>query len=101
MMQGRCGFGFALEALAGFLVAQKVGGQEFERDRAFEFGVVGFVDHTHPALAELAGDLVMRDGLAEHLWSNCSVLLRYSEHGLLVGLEWRCVGVDMIVDAAC
>ena len=34
-----------------------------------ELGVLGLVDHTHAAAAELFEDAVMRDGLANHGWS--------------------------------
>ena len=32
----------------------------------FEFGVLGLVDDTHAAFAELFGDFVVQDGLADH-----------------------------------
>ena len=40
--------------------------QEFQGDEAAEFGIFGFVDHTHPAAAELLNDAIVRDGLADH-----------------------------------
>src|SRR6266702_3723879 len=42
-------------------------GQELECDEAVEFGVLGFVDHTHAATTQLLHDAVMRDGLADHV----------------------------------
>jgi hypothetical protein len=39
--------------------------QEFEGDAAVQPGVLGLVDHTHPAAAQLLDDAVMRDGLAD------------------------------------
>ena len=43
--------------------------QELQSDEAAEFGVLGLVDHTHAAPAELLDDAVMRDGLADHAGS--------------------------------
>ena len=40
--------------------------QEFQGDEAVEFGVFGFVHHTHAAPAELLNDAIVRDGLADH-----------------------------------
>ena len=33
-----------------------------------ELGVLGLVDHTHPAATELLHDSVVRDGVANHVW---------------------------------
>ena len=41
-------------------------GHEFQRDFAVEFGVLGFVDHTHAALTELFDDFVMGNRFADH-----------------------------------
>ncbi len=41
-------------------------GHEFQRDFAVEFGVLGFVDHTHAALTEFFKDSVMRNSLPDH-----------------------------------
>ena len=43
-----------------------MGGEELQRDRASEFGVLGFVDDTHPSLTELFGDFVVGDGFVDH-----------------------------------
>ncbi len=40
--------------------------QELERDCAFEFGVLGLLDDTHAAFAELGDEFVMRDGRTNH-----------------------------------
>lgn len=37
--------------------------------RTAEFGVLRFVDHTHPATAELLDDAIVRNGLANHAGS--------------------------------
>ncbi len=41
-------------------------GQELERDEAVQASVFGFVDHTHPAAAELSENAVMRNRRADH-----------------------------------
>ncbi len=66
MVEPGGGFGLALETLAGLVIAQKVRREEFQRDGAVELGVLGLIDDTHPAFAELGGDLVVRNGLADH-----------------------------------
>ncbi len=40
--------------------------QELQSNEAAEFGVLGLVDHTHAALAELLDNAVTRDGLVDH-----------------------------------
>src|ERR1019366_4681909 len=40
--------------------------QEFQRDESPKLGVLGLVDHTHPAAAKLLDDAVVRDGLSDH-----------------------------------
>ena len=66
MIQPRGGFCLALETLAGLFVSQQVRREEFQGDGAVELGVLGLVDDTHAALAELGGDFVVRNGLADH-----------------------------------
>ena len=51
-------------------------GQKFERDKTVQPGVLGLVNHTHPAAAQLLNDAVVRDGLADELgrrahWQEC------------------------------
>ena len=66
VMESRGSLGLPMKAFIRFLVLQQVRSEEFERDRAVELRVLGFVDHAHAALAELGGDLVMSDGLVDH-----------------------------------
>ena len=40
--------------------------QHLDGDEAVQVRVAGLVDHTHPALAELLEDLVVRDGASDH-----------------------------------
>ena len=62
--RGGC-FGFALEALADFLVGDEMSRKKLQGDGTVELRVLGFVDDTHAAFTELLGDLVVRDGLAD------------------------------------
>ena len=68
MIQRGGGLGLALKAAEGLRVFGDVVGQELKSDKAAELHVLGLVDHTHPAAAELLDDAVVRDGLADH-WS--------------------------------
>ncbi len=43
-----------------------MGRQELERHNPPELGVLGFVNHTHPTLAELGEDFAVTDGRADH-----------------------------------
>src|SRR5437763_11693345 len=56
----------AAEAFQCLRVLRNIVGQEFQRDKAAEFGILGLVDHTHAAATQLLDDAVMRDGLADH-----------------------------------
>ena len=58
-------FGFALEALADFLVGDEMSRKKLQDDGTVELRVLGFVDDTHAAFTELLGDLAVRDGLAD------------------------------------
>src|SRR6185312_12672787 len=55
-----------LEAFERLCILGDVVRQELERDEAAELGILGFVNHTHPAAAQLLQDVVMRDCLVEH-----------------------------------
>jgi hypothetical protein len=45
--------------------------QKFQRHKAAERGVLGLVDHAHPAPAQLLDNAVMRDGLPNHAIGPC------------------------------
>ena len=45
--------------------------QKFQRRKATEHGVLGLVDHAHPAAAQLLDNAVMRDGLPNHAIGPC------------------------------
>jgi hypothetical protein len=57
----------ALEALQALAVLDEGGGQDLDRHVAAELGVVGAIDLAHPALAELGGDAIVGDRLADQL----------------------------------
>ena len=66
MIQRRRGLGFPLEPLKGVRVGRQLVGQELERHVPTEREVLGLVDHTHTPSANLAKDLVMREGGSDH-----------------------------------
>jgi hypothetical protein len=47
-----------------------------ECDKTVEAGVFGFVDHTHPATAQLLDNAIVRDGLADHWAAMLGVQIR-------------------------
>ena len=54
------------EALQRLRVPGDLFGQKLQGDEAVQPSVLGLVDHTHAATAELLDDAVVRDGLADH-----------------------------------
>ena len=63
----RCGLRFTLKSterlrIPGYLVRKKL-----KRDETMQPGVLGLMDHPHPATAELFNDAIMRDGFADHI----------------------------------
>src|SRR5882762_1985460 len=70
MVQCGSGLCFALEACQGLGILGDLVGQEFERDKAMQPGVLGLVDDSHAAATELFDDAVVRDGLANHCWES-------------------------------
>ena len=66
MIERRCRAGLAAEALQRLRVLGYVRRKEFESYETAEFSVFGLVDDTHPPAAQLLGDAVMRDCLADH-----------------------------------
>src|SRR5947209_5945006 len=65
MLDGDCGFDFALEALPGFLVFKQVRCEDLDRDWAVERAVYAFVDDAHPSAPEHAFKAVVLKLLAE------------------------------------
>ncbi len=70
MIQCRSGAGLDHETLERGGVAGKVSGKKLEGHAAAESEVLGFVNDAHATAAELAGDAVMRDGLADGDWGS-------------------------------
>ena len=66
VVESRRGLRFAQEACLGFGVFNGFGAEKLQRNGAVEFRIEGLVDDPHAALAEFFGDLVVRDGLADH-----------------------------------
>jgi hypothetical protein len=69
MIQRRCGASFEHETLKRSGIPGKILRQKLQGHAAAESQVLGFVDNAHPAAAQLAGDFVVRDGLADHGFS--------------------------------
>ena len=66
MVEGGRGLGLTPETLQSLAVLGHVFGQELESHKAMQPGVLGLVDDTHPAAAQLLDDAIVRDGLADH-----------------------------------
>ena len=66
MIERRRRLRFADETFARFVILDQMRGQEFQRDGPVELRILGLVYHAHAAPAELGGDLVVGDGLADH-----------------------------------
>jgi hypothetical protein len=66
VVEGGGGAGLALEALAGLGVAGQLVGQQLQGHAPSQTRVFGFVDHAHPAPAQLAQDPVVGQRLADH-----------------------------------
>ncbi len=66
VIESGSGLCFSNEALSVLFVFEDVGTQEFRCDLTLQLGVLGLVDDTHSAVADLGGDLVVRDGLVDH-----------------------------------
>ena len=66
MIERRRGARFPSKAFQRLRIAREFIGQEFERNKAPEFGVLCLVDDTHPAAAQLFDDSIVRNGFADH-----------------------------------
>jgi hypothetical protein len=66
VVQHRGGARFAFETFESLRVQGEAVGQELERYKAAELGVLGLVDHAHPSAAELFQNAVVCDRLANH-----------------------------------
>src|SRR6185503_14004812 len=72
MVQAGDGERFAVEAAAGAVVSEHAGRQHLQRDVAIEMLVVGAVDDTHPAGADLFEHAEMRQRLRDQRHLGCT-----------------------------
>jgi len=66
MVQRGCRFGFTAKSLQRLTIMGQVFRQELECHETVKPCVLGLIDHSHPATAQLLDDAVMRVGLADH-----------------------------------
>ena len=71
MVERRCGPGFTLKAAQGLGIARQIAGDELERHGTMQPRIFGFVDHAHPAAAELLDDAVVRERLTDQRIAAC------------------------------
>src|SRR6266700_7528257 len=62
MIQRGCGLRLPLETSQGLSVSGNLLRQKLESDETMEPGVLGLVDHTHTAAAQLLQDAIVRNG---------------------------------------
>ena len=82
MVERRCRFGFAPEALQRLPVVRHLVRQEFEGHETVQASVLSLVHYTHSAAAEFLQDAVVRDRLADK-----RIELRHS--GAILGCRLR------------
>ena len=70
VVDGGGSLGFLNEALAFIIANVEAVRQELQSHETIEFGIFGFVDHSHAAFAELFDDFVLGNRFANH----CTVL---------------------------
>ena len=68
MIERRCRTRLEHESLHSGLIFQEIRRKEFQRHFAAQGEILGLIDHSHPAAAQLAGDAIVRDGLVQHRW---------------------------------
>src|ERR1039458_8452776 len=66
MVQPRCSFRLTPKSFQSLVIVGQVFGQEFKSNEAVKPYVLGLIDHSHSARAQLLDDAVMRDSLADH-----------------------------------
>ena len=66
VIQGRRSLRLATEAAEALGIARDFVRQKLQGDETVQARVLGLVNHTHAAAAELLDDAVMRDGLVDH-----------------------------------
>ena len=66
LVQSGRGARLALEAFQSLVVLGKMFRQKLQGDEPTKLGVLGLINHTHPASTQLLEDAVMRNGPAQH-----------------------------------
>src|SRR5258708_901420 len=66
MVQSRSGLGFTAKTAQDLSTFGHFVGQKLQRNKAIEFGVLGFEYYAHPAGAQLLDNAIVQDGLADH-----------------------------------
>src|ERR1035438_4765848 len=66
MIQGGSGLRFSFEAGQSLRILGNLLWEELQGNKTVKLYVLGLIDHTHPAAAELLQDAVVRDGLDDH-----------------------------------
>src|ERR1700732_1666899 len=66
MVQSRSGLCFTAKAAQDLSIFGHFVGQKLQRNKAIEFGVLGFEYYAHPTGAQLLDDAIVQDGLADH-----------------------------------
>ena len=66
VVESRSGARLQQKTIQSILIAGKLRRKKFERDAPPEIEIFRFVNNSHAAAAELAGNAVMRDGLPNH-----------------------------------
>ena len=66
VIQGRSRLCFTLKAGECLRIACHIVWQELECDETVQAGVLGLIDHAHPAATYLFENAVVRNGLADH-----------------------------------
>src|SRR5437660_3030858 len=66
MVQSRCGTGFPSKTIDSLMVPGKLYGEEFQRHRATQPGVLALIDDTHSSATQLFKNSKMRNGLSDH-----------------------------------
>src|SRR5713226_9791293 len=65
MVESRRGLRFTLKTGKSLGVFGYFIGQEFQRNKSVQSGILSLVDDTHPAAAEFFDDAIVRNGLAD------------------------------------
>jgi hypothetical protein len=92
MVQGRRRTRLAPETLEGLRIFCHVIWQKLQSNKAAEFVVLGLVDDTHAATAELLDDSVVRNVLADH----SRRMLRPRQRQVNEGVDVDCVPNDQL-----